>query len=166
MGSRTIARAALLAAAAALCVRCTDTTTASTGAYIPVYGDWTVGYDPLYDPTLDPFYYADPTWTLALSAGASPDTTVPPAQFDDLGTVSDGLVKLNQALAPAFGSLRQLAAGSATDVGGGIQKFAPADLPSGSPFATFRLQARMLGTTRGGWKLEAKPLGAGDDAYT
>jgi hypothetical protein len=38
MGSRTIARVALLAAAAALCTRCSnDTTTSSTGAYIPLY---------------------------------------------------------------------------------------------------------------------------------
>jgi hypothetical protein len=167
MGSRAIARVALLAAAAALCTRCSnDTTTSSTSAYIPLYYDWTIGYDPFYAASLDPFYYADPYWALALSAAASPASTEPPAQFNDLGTVSDVLVKLNQALAPAFGSLKQLAAGRGTDMGGGIQHFGPADLPSGSPFATFRLQARSLSATRVGWKLEAKPLGAGDEAYS
>jgi hypothetical protein len=70
MGSRKIARVALLATAAALWCRCTsDTTTSSADSlYVPVYYDWTVGYDPLYDP-VDPFYYSDPYWTFALSAG-------------------------------------------------------------------------------------------------
>jgi len=166
MGSRKIARVALLATAAALWCRCTsDTTTSSADSlYVPVYYDWTVGYDPLYDP-LDPFYYSDPYWTFALSAGRPSASTTPPAQFDDLHTVSDQVTKLNQALAPVFGALKQLAAGSSTDVGNGVRQFGPADLPSGSPFATFRLRVKTVNDTRRAWLLDAKAVGASDDAY-
>jgi hypothetical protein len=166
MRSPKIAGLALLAAAAPSFPRCTSDTTTSTGsAYVPVYYDWTVGYDPLYDPTLDPFYYADPFYTFALSAQRPSSSTEPPAQFDDLHTISDQVTKLNQALAPVFGALKQLASGNSTDMGSGVQQFAPADLPPASPFATFRLQVKTVSDTRRAWKLDAKPVGASDGAY-
>ncbi len=127
MGSRKIAGVALLATAGALWCRCSDDTTSSStdATYVPVYYDWTIGYDPLYDPLLDPFYYVDPYWNFVLSAQRPPASTEPPAQFDDLRAVSDQVTKLNQALAPVFGALKQLASGSSTDVGGGVRQFGP-----------------------------------------
>jgi hypothetical protein len=162
MRAKNFACAALVAAAISA-AGCTSAYT--TSAYVPYYYDWTVGYYPYWVPAVDPFYYADPYWPLYLVKAQPGPSTTPPTQFDDLGSATSTLTALNKALAPVFGALRVLAGTTPTDAGNGVVNYAPQTLPAGTPMATFKLQSAGLGSSRRGWKLDAKPLGSGDDQY-
>jgi hypothetical protein len=147
--------------AAALSSGCTSTAT-SDAAYVPSYYYATVGSDPL-GSAVDPFYYADPTWT---SRGGNPgDSTVPPTPFDDLTSISNTIVGVQKALAPVFSALRQLASGSESSAGGLVHAFPPLDLPAGAPLVTARLKVVAVAGSDRAWLLEVKPLGSADSAY-
>jgi hypothetical protein len=163
MASRGIRWTTLLAAAFALGGGCTSSTTSTDAAYVPTYYYSTVGYDPLYNPATDPFYYADPYWTF--SRGDPNDSTTPPMPFDDLTAISTTLTALQKALAPVFGALKQLDTGGEADAGASVNDFPPKDLPAGTPFATFRLKIKSVTSGTRAWLLEAKPLGSADSAY-
>ncbi|BDG03093.1 hypothetical protein [Anaeromyxobacter oryzae] len=95
--------------------------------------------------------------TAAASAACEP--------YQYLCNIHAAVAGLNGYVRAVIAPVEALAKTTPTVASADVRVFGPVDVPTPGPVATFRLTVQQVAEGAFRWKLDGKPLGAGDDAY-